>query len=1643
MSSRDPRNWRGSRKPARPESSTSSETPSWKKERRGGAKASSGRSRKTKFRLLVPIVLLLILVAVGIAIFRPQGKTHTHFVVLNPLAYSQHFDAAQSPVFPMVVGQRFPSGQSSQETPQVLSIDGNPSSGIELGPRDALVVSLQTQILAGADGKQLICLSKNSTPDLPEGSGKSAQFQPLSEIKNQLIEFRKHSQAPILLIVDCLSSVQHRRLGQLPVDTFEVLKSWVQDDQLPRMAVVVSSGEAGISVTGPIGSGGQTAFGHTIANGFSTLADQNQDGELHLKEFCQFVQSTVLNWSLSHRDTAGQRVQIYPAVEEIEAQDDFTLMKDIPTLKPTLVYREDKSTAAKLNALWEQRDQLNELMTWRWVPTEWQSSTEFLLRAQEAYLNGNSESSNRLMIKAGKALSDAAQQVEAVIPKPSDLNQSFGLPRSWFVELPLPKSVLELWEQTSEDAPSEFETAGAVLQENRRSYPFEKLNLPGSEEIGFRDQAEEISSKLMSVSRWVSQTVRKAEVDLLESEDRLFTRATPEDNNSLGTHVELWQAIGLFAEAHLEAELEYQRVLAESNSLSQWVGEIPLGQPAQYFKSWDSLLRQNLPQSQPNASSAAAMVVEAQRIADKCGPGINGRSARLPSSVFQLLLSTRVLRSSLYPQEPEGGFSAKQLNAITETLNRSQRKCRKLRLLIASELLAIADNVSQTVATRPEQVLNYQRHRSLLRVTGLDAAARSRLIISLWRLEEQLAEPADEVPSIPTDVNQRRITQGTLWYLQHLNLLSTKQRLDHPAMEIGNVVASVKGSNLTVDQAGRYGKSIREFYVGIRSTTDKAAYQTGKSAANDLKQADQFVRTLSAFDTQLLVKAPTQTLHTTWQTDFAFLQTDRRLQGLWVLPGEGKPWNVNGWYGRVSSEWLSHATSLVKSEYSSRQPPDFLQSDISKRQEILKTTATPSVTIRVNNRLVSIGDQNASQGSVGYSISTESITEAIGTAAVGFQTTEPSPLAQNVFFDHNSQAAVLGPDITKGVTTVSRRGTIPASECQSIDYFASVFFRGRRWTSQSPFTIDPCPTPEFVVTRFARPPSAAITLAGTDKRPIMFVLDMSGSMEELVNGKTRAQLAIETLSSVIRNLSENDVVSLKVFGHRMKYESDLNPDSGEVVFRKVPNPKWRRAFNKQLDPNADIETILMPIRLTPKNLVTVEKVLEELNQSGPWGITPLAGAIKDVLSGRVDDGNLANRPGVVVAISDGLATDIGRNQKAEPDGSLNRIRSLQQSLKSNKTSKVVIVALDFKPNTPQRTALESVFMGQCEIPVVDAKNQPELLTKIQESLDPRRYTVSRLTNSESTEQNFGQPIENLKAPDRYTLAFADLTLTDGAAISLKQGDDLQVAVDWSTREFLFVRGKAPQMRRQAIGQPAAKDTPTILRAVAPAVYRPYPDESKAAVQSVEASLMLDHDRRNLPVQQPEEIQFQIRKLDGTAPKQITEQFTSEWGAPGWKLRIEDWPMKEYVRVSAFWKMTRTAPELVMSCPVADQPAIQIGDQSLPQALVTTTVLPGGILRIRLDPVSGVPYSDDNAVSDIRVETGVPDLRNNNQAFRPDEVSTTTRRTETGSLIIDFKGQFTRESLDQIRVAFTSAQSRRADALSLPEPLMIDTITTEN
>ncbi len=1491
-----------------------------------------------------------------------------------------------------------------------------------------VIIFLQTQIVAGLNGDYW-CLIRNSTPDLKQNSSGSPEFESLSVLKTELLQFRDVSEAPVLLIVDKPNTIQDRRLGALDVDIFGELQSWQKDEKLSGLVVMTSCSEGERSQPGYVGSGGQTAFAHIVSHGLSAAADGDRNGLLHVAELCEFVVVETANWARQHRAEAGQTVQVSPSIEDLKSTSNFLVMKDLPEPESTLVFRRETATPEKLQTIWQTRTSLDALYAWRWDPVDWQAGTELLLRSQEAMLDGNSSLVCQLADSAAGKFKRLQAKTAEIVSSPDHLNLESGLPRRWFTDVPGESYLNDLWENAEEIRPVVAESAEAVVSEHVASYPFSGLHMPAPNSDSGRALAESVAARTLGVTDALRHTIMAAESRQLRQEDMLFAHQHEPAPSPVQNPGEDWKAIQRFTERHQAAELELHRVLLDTESLSRWAADFPLTMSDNFYSDWRNLLKKNLPNRQVSAALAEELATAAAQLCQDREPGINGQAVELKSDIFQLLVAARVLGTQLYPDEPETGFTTGELDQFSDELDRWLSLTFKCRERVTKNLNDIAKSLASHFVDRAKQVQGYQWQRATLRCSLLTDDTRSKLMTSLQDLEAELSN--DEGGDIPQSQMPFQLSQVDigLWHLQHLNLLLGSPE-DSSLTNVAEGVAAFASTGDTDQQhVAVYGLAIREFWRQARNDARDSINASGNDAEQRLRIADLHARGFSAFDDP--GRSPTARLHALWQIGYCLQQADRRLQSQWVRNGESGPWDENGWYARESKTWLHLADSLASKMDSSGTPPAFVSNFIEQRKTVLRDSAEWSIVATPAEASFDIGDQNQPRQAVLSTLQRISRPNTDGLATLRFLTESTSEAAALVAFEENGKAIDLNSNVQDLVINVVRNGSPGEDGCSSVPYLASVFFRGRIWNTASNIEVSPCAAEEFVVQRFARPPTASVTLAGTDKRPIVFILDMSGSMDdEMAGGRTRASVAIETLRNVINSarFDRETVASLKVFGHRIKWDPDNQ--------RNVVNPKWKEPFDKGLAANDDIATEVEATRLTKENKTILGKKLDTLAISGPWGITPLAGAIKSAL-----EEDLRNRTGIVVAITDGLATDVGLDNEANPANVDNRINKLTTAIEDNASSKVVIVALDFIPGAPQRKALQTVFLEKCGIEIVDAANQIQLLDQIEQSLDPRQYLVSRSSEATNIQKDFGETAQGLKAGTDYVVKFADIVTADNKPITLNDGDALNLAVDWNDRKFTFVRGKESEMRQRATAaKPGDSDAPTILRAIEPATFTEYKREQNLSdFRQVEVSLMLDHERQDRPVKQPAEINFNIVGEDSLPLRlpEVEEQFTSEWGAPGWRLKIAEWPADKYVRIDAVWKMERTAPELVIDCPPVNQSKAVIGGvQDLPQMEIATTVRPDGTLRIRLDRIPSMAYSADNLIEDIRVEVGAPDLRGRNEAFMPAEVTTTIRRTNSGSLVVDFAGNFTEETLAKKKIAFTSRKALHRGAMKLEKPLMI-------
>lgn len=456
----------------------------------------------------------------------------------------------------------------------------------------------------------------------------------------------------------------------------------------------------------------------------------------------------------------------------------------------------------------------------------------------------------------------------------------------------------------------------------------------------------------------------------------------------------------------------------------------------------------------------------------------------------------------------------------------------------------------------------------------------------------------------------------------------------------------------------------------------------------------------------------------------------------------------------------------------------------------------------------------------------------------------------------------------------------------------------------------------------------------------------------------------------------------------------------------------------------------------PAVLAEFNKVIRSLRCSKPWGITPLLTAITNAL-----DADLKDKAGIVIAVTDGEATDLNDPKQ----------KALQKALKNNEASSVNIVAFDVEADSDARKKLQATFQP-FKIEITDAAQRNQLLNKIFALLDPRSYTITWDNGEKSKTAELGSPVAELTASEgmEFTVKFSDIGT--GQPILLRPADALQLDISHVRKCFLFKRQQSSN-GKEAIGGEFSNDSPTMLMSIAKAHLADLPPGQNSESARAELSLMLDHPRDDLPVRQPAEIEFAVRPASSTStfrPAMIHQEFTSRFGAPGWNLTIDEWPKEQRFLVDAIWKMNRTPPNHVVRWNelrdfVSIDSAMPVHVDGLPEFQAWVT-LRGNDLQVRLDPAAIVPHADrplplgeelaQNRVEDIRIEVGKKDTSDQNQTFQPWEIDTRVVRLASGSVRYEFSGeQISPENLADAQIAFTAATARKTGSTEIRDFLI--------
>ncbi len=1657
MTSGDDHGWRGGRSP-RNAARNEEAQPSWKQSRN----SSTGRKGRFRSRLKVLLAVLFLGTLVGTAIwlFRPARRVHTHFIVMNLLQDSADFDSATAVTIDDALfsesGKRLVSVTS--EPSLSLSELSDPDSSSDLLDAQTVVISLQTAVVPDRNG-ELQCLVKNSTPDLNDEN----EWVSLHVLKDGLKRLQQESGPKnVLLIVDAPPTNAEWRMGHVTADLSSELKTWTAD--LEGLAVLLSCSEGQSSEYSVAGSGGQTVFSHFVSCGLSSLADSDGDKDLTAAEFCSYVSERTDRWVKQHRSISGQQVLVLPDLEKLRGPDQrggkFLILRDVPVriaddevISPVV----SSSVQSELAKLWSDREALSLRGGSRWNPLQWNSAGDALHRAETAMLRGQIENANRNLSTAGNSLTELEQTANAICPEVASLIADRGLVRSDFENLPSFGRIADLWE-TEPAAVIAASVAPALIEDVVAAqlgvFPFVAVGLtaPSAADLDLarsrRVQAETTVAAMMGCAWRMPATVRRMEAELLQSEDRRFTRSASDSATTGGEpdSNSLMAAVSDFTAVHDAAETTLSQVFETAPSLAFWCANAEFRMSVTELEGWRTLLSQNSVDQQITRRRAAELLDMLFGFAARDVPGFRGKALQLRHEAFRLLLNARGLQQSLSFSDPEPsvGLTVETLQQMTQELKAWQSDV-SLSLRTATQLIeqTVTLSMEDSSMQRPEQLAVLRLLRASLCLSSMKAATRKAVVEAVLKRDAKLQEP-DAAPTVdsaetPAVGTAPEPVDEVLWMLQLLNLIPGSSEQSQQVRDAEAAANSIRSAGSPVDRQkalAAFGIAVRRVWKLNLESVRKAVDTTSAEAHELLRLADQRARLFTDFDAQNpAVRSPTARLRLLNRLQYCVVQTDRLLAGQWVEATDKEPWADSGWYARASQLWLTRADEcLGQLAAGSAGPPAFAVKAISDLRDRLQASEQLKVTASPEPNSLYLGEQNQERDSVSTKIARTMLSPMSGEASLLVASISASGPSELLSVENNATALSLAGTEETVSLKILRTGNPGVKDCAPVTFRTDVFFRGRRWTSPVNLSVDPCEPATFVVERLARPETATVTVVGSDPRPIVFILDWSDSMKDKLTDRqtTRAAAALKTLQTLIdRNILTDSRISLNVYGHRVKY----NKLTRQHEFNQKYIDVFMKEISRRLSAIQDIETEFELRKADDDGKAAFTEILEKLAFSGPFGTTPLASAITDALT--ID---LKDKAGIVIAVTDGEATDVGdSDDPALVIENLDRQSKLKKAITDLPDSKAVIVAFDFKKRQTERDSLKSIFSDDCGIRIFDANDEGELLSQIRASLDPRSYSVRRTSETNRREEVLGNTVAGLLPADDYEISFA--MIKSRTPVSLAHGDTLKLDIDHRRQRLLFLRAKNPKMKAATpVDSTAAvlADQPMILRSIAPAQLSDIDGTDNSELQKAELSLMLDHDRDDLPVRQPSEIEFFVRPAERDyRPPMIRQQYSSAAGAPGWLITIDEWPKDQYFEVDAVWKMQRSVPERIMSwdeLKSADNPkaAKRIGGTGLPQCTVWTTLRDGGILQVRLDPVRGVTYPPDDFPEDIRIEIGNRDTLEQNASFLPLEINTRIRKTALGSVIFEFDGNLSPDSVAGLEVAFTSAAARKSGATEVRE-----------
>lgn len=1255
--------------------------------------------------------------------------------------------------------------------------------------------------------------------------------------------------------------------------------------------VIVTSAEAGERSWGGAELG-RSAFLRAILEGLSGQANEHQDSMLDLREVLDYVVTHTDNWVSQNRNPAGQRPQLF-VHPELPQQDwskhrVLKLSRRKPPPKESAAVPADGEVKSEIAELWKAVDRLNPTRIWQRHPVHHRRLLFAVHHAERLWLAGDAAAAQE-MVKVAKSLKAPSES---------------SMADKSFVDVNLSAS-REVRMQRADIAPALPEQElERLLRKHSQDYQWPKISDAAVQEaVGLRAKADLAAWRIAQHTTRYRKLVQDLDHQRRQQEDRLF--ASPAQEPQVATPRGEWDNLLQWSDALADARVTRDELLAWLPQATDWAAQrMPLtGGGTAQRQSWieevAKILNSNEEFRPPGSRELAHLIHNSELSSD----------VQAELGLMDLFESARLLARELRKWETLGAPpSAEDGNphvALRELADKARGMFEGFQKLLNDEAREIAAETPE-----PPQWNHWQRVSNALGYRGLAPDVRPKLWDKLREYDESLngrTGPAKKpLPAAPADAVSRRNTDAlwrALWAIQELSLGESADR-EHATIRSHwrdwQVIVQTKDESARHAKLTQLAADVKQSALQRRTSV---AVSSGRKQPENLEEwrryywdLDLLARSLSGYDAHVLTGADHSAAWPRWmRIENALWQADRYGEDYYAGAEGPEPW-----YWRAAKACLDDAqTELARLP----QRPGVLGAEhsrllaqLAQRRNAALNLIGPEdkllqfgskTEIRFEGRLIRQGDVPEGRAAIQLRQEPEGL----------MQVKEPGQLTTIPAGD--------GEDFQFTLTRVLK----PGADCNQVSLKPQLWFRGHQAKLANPVQVDPCPPKAWTVAMQQPSAKGSILVKGADRKSLMFVFDCSGSMGQ-PNRKNRFDAALEQLQQRVEALANNGAgtyVGLVPFGHRVLYQD------GKYFY----NPNW----DPQPDNNDwkslkgvlnDHELLVSPNK--PLFAVAGQGNLTEwmgdmggikrLQKAGPWGQTPLLGALTRATNAMKD------KSGLVVAITDGAANDFANEPgfkavlEIRPNVDYCIIEyQLELANKVEEDNKKRFDALveDVNKVRPGR-----IFVRKAPD---NAPGNKQLTQELAAAIQERPYRVQGLGNvSHVTPEpaKLGEPVTGLPR-GKYEITFPDFKVP--AIVELEGDEQLVYRLDNGDRRLRHEPHPEKLTFKRlwpATPEPTDGNDPDSIGYYS----------AKRSSDRIEIVVALDHvvqpGQGNRPefVRRPKAIQFRLEHPGSKQPLPFDCQVEKDRSVPAWRLTVNDIDLLKDVgmpRLDVSWRKERPTP----------------------------------------------------------------------------------------------------------------------------------------